>query len=253
MGFFDLLNPAFDLVDAGMASLLSPGWRLALWALAGAALTMGLYRLTSNQERMGQTRTEIRAAQRELSTFDGELDEMMPLIRRTIGLSLHQLRLSLGPALIASLPLIFLLAWVSNRFSTELPRPGTSTPVTLMEPAAGLSWNSPDAISTDNGWLVPWPEAGRTLTLAGSGGDPVLTLPLNAASPVVHQRQWWNVLIGNPAGYLPDDAPVDSIHIDLPQREYLPFGPTWARGAIAVFIAWLFLFSLTIKLAFRIH
>jgi hypothetical protein len=55
---------------------------------------------------------------------------------------------------------------------------------------------------------------------------------LTLAEPVTHieKRQWWNVLIGNPAGYLPEAGPIDSITIALPERQYLPVGPDWLRS-----------------------
>ena len=60
-------------------------------------------------------------------------------------------------------------------------------------------------------------------------------------------------LIGNPAGYLPDDAPLERIEVDLPPKEYLALGPAWLRSWYAVFFAALLAASLAIKVAARIE
>jgi hypothetical protein len=76
---------------------------------------------------------------------------------------------------------------------------------------------------------------------------------LDVAVPMLHKHQWWNVLIGNPAGYLPDQLGVKRVDLDLPPKVYLPFGPTWLHGWEAVFFAGLFVTALAIKIGFRIH
>ena len=85
------------------------------------------------------------------------------------------------------------------------------------------------------------------------GNTEVLKLPTTALSPVVHKHQWWNVLIGNPAGYLDDGQPVEAVFLELPRQAYLPFGPHWTRGWEFLFIGLLFSFSSAIKIVFRIH
>jgi hypothetical protein len=56
----------------------------------------------------------------------------------------------------------------------------------------------------------------------------------------------------NPAGYLPDDAPVDEVRIDLPRRELHGFGPSWMRGWEAIFLPVLFVAALAYKIVRRI-
>ena len=70
---------------------------------------------------------------------------------------------------------------------------------------------------------------------------------------VVHQRRWWNALIGNPAGYLPSPGDVDVVELDLPQPEFLPLGPEWLRGWMPLFFAIVLAFSLLLKFVWRLH
>ena len=84
-------------------------------------------------------------------------------------------------------------------------------------------------------------------------GTLLFSLPLEAAVPVVHQRLWWNSLIGNPNGYLPPESPVQEIAFDLERVEYLGIGPGWARTWELSYFLLLILCSLGIKVAFKIH
>jgi hypothetical protein len=57
------------------------------------------------------------------------------------------------------------------------------------------------------------------------------------AGSALQKRQWWNSLIGNPIGYLPESSPLEWIDLDLPEKEYLPFGPTWLRASYVRLLA----------------
>jgi hypothetical protein len=256
MGFFDLANPVFDQIDGFLAMLSGATGRLAIWALVGAFITMFLYRLTSRQQAMAELKPQIKEAQKALATFDGELEDVLPLVRRSLGLSARQFALALGPALLASFPLIFMLLWISNRYDLVPPAPGTPITVRAEAPSgSALSWTPGDqakAVDT-NHWQLVWPDQGESLQLNSAQAGLVLELPTAEASQVVHKRQWWNSLMGNPAGYLKDDQPVDAVFLELPWQDYLPFGPNWMRGWEFLFIGLLFSFSIIIKLVFKIH
>ena len=52
-------------------------------------------------------------------------------------------------------------------------------------------------------------------------------------------------IIGNPAGYLPEQGPIESVTIALPERQYLPVGPDWLRSWFTVALAVLVITSLS--------
>ena len=47
-------------------------------------------------------------------------------------------------------------------------------------------------------------------------------------------------------GYLPENAPVEQIRIELPVLEVVPFGPVWMHSWLFVFIPVMFIVSLAI-------
>src|SRR6185436_16008877 len=56
MGLLDLPAPFFDFVDRSLLGALPPLLRLILWAIAGAAISLTLYRLLSPQRRIAQAK-----------------------------------------------------------------------------------------------------------------------------------------------------------------------------------------------------
>jgi hypothetical protein len=182
---------------------------------------------------------------------------MWALVGRNLRLALRQIWVTFVPAIIASVPVIFLLVWVSNSFDATLPAPGEPVEVEAFAQDGAalpdLQWRGEGVRAQGDGtWTVAWPDAGRHLELLGEGDEVLLTLPPRAPVGVVHQRRWWNTLLGNPAGYLPPGQ-VDAVEIDLPRREYLPFGPGWLRGWIPFFFAVVIIVSLLLKVLWRLH
>lgn len=237
----DLSAPLFAWIDAVLGAVLPPLGRLALWAVAAGVISMALYCRLSPQRTLARLKHEAIAARADLAGYEGDLRGLWPRIGRALRLAGQQLGLTLGSALIASVPVLMLMVWLSTTYAYSLPEPGTSLAVTGIEDERTV------AIGT-----VAWPTRGESIALHDPSGLEIAALPLREPVPVVHKRYWWNAIIGNPAGYLPDAAAVDRITLDLPKRSYVAFGPGWMRGWEAVFLLGLLASSLVVKLAFGI-
>lgn len=256
MGFLDLPSPLLALADSALQFL--PGLaRIAVWALLSAIATMWLYRRFSKQQELGELKPRIKDAQRRLARYDGPLQGLWPLIGESMRLSGRQMGMTLWPALIAAVPVLFVLAFLSNHYGHRFPGPGEPVDVTAVAARpAPQQWRwhgdvEARWLSEEGRWRIHWPETAGVLEAPGYG--VVLTLPLKAPVTVVHRRLWWNVLIGNPAGYLPGDAPVDAIELGLPRQRHLGFGPDWLGYWEVPYLLLLVVLSLLIKLKFRIH
>ena len=248
MGLLDLPGPLLGWLDGALSHLITaPGLRLALWGAAGAVLSMALYWALSPQARIARIKTEAAAARQRLDSYDGAFADAWPLIGRMLRLALRQLAVVTWPAVLASLPVLCLIVWLSTAYGHSFPAADQAVevrafPASLQarltnghDPGAGQEGSRPHIEIAD--------AAGRTI------GDLDLAAPVST----VHKREWWNALIGNPAGYLPNEWPVERVEIDLPRTEYLPFGPWWLRSWEAVFFGTLLACSVAIKLAFRIQ
>jgi hypothetical protein len=257
MGVFDVASPLFSWLDGLISGWLPDTARLVLWAVVAGVASMALYGLMSNQAKLAAIKAEMAVLRQEIAAFDGPFSQMWGLVGRNLRLALRQLWVTFVPAVIASLPVVFLLVWVSTQFDATMPAPGEPVEV---EAFASDGVAPPDLHWRGEGvraegpatWAVSWPEPGRQLELLAGDDEVVLTLPPSAPVGLVHQRRWWNALLGNPAGYLPP-GPVDAVEIDLPRREYVPFGPSWLRGWIPLFFAVVIAVSLLLKILWRIH
>lgn len=239
MGLFDLPAPLFEWIDGVLDGPLSPTWRLWLWGLIGGAASMGLYWLLSPQQRIAQNKRELAEAQQALNRFEGEFSEAAPMMKRMLGLAFKQVGIVAIPALIAMLPVLCLLAWMSTSYSYRWPAPGAEVETRTTPERFHAEWlagaGSAQVLITD--------ESGARLA------NHAMTAPV----PVLHKRQWWNLLLGNPAGYLPPELPLDRVEFVLPEKEYLGFGPGWLRGWEFSFFVAVFVGALGLKLGFRIE
>lgn len=238
-GLFDLPAPLLDWIDERLAAAFPPAVVIALWAVAAGIVCLELYRIVSPQERIDHLKQEGRAAQRELSSYDGELEGAWPLIRHMLGVSLKRVGIVLPATLIGAYPVLAVLVWMSNTYGYYFPGDDS------------VAVDAPAPIEAE--WLSGSPAQSPRVQARKPGGEVVLEIPVSAPVPVLHKREWWNWLIANPAGYLPPDAPVEQIGIELPRREIIPAGPSWLRGWEAVFLPVLFIAALAYKSARRIH
>ncbi len=255
MGFFDLPAPLFGAIDQVLGLALPGVVRLVLWGVLAGWLTMVVYRRLSNQDKIQELKIEQKKQQKIISSFDGEFEELFPVIRHTLALGGRQLGLSLGPALLATIPILFIVVWVAGHFGNEQPLQGTPISIEINQdqvPFERFAWSSPDmAQQTETGWVLNWPSSEQPVSFL-QDGESLFELPLETSIPVIHKHQWWNWLMANPVGYLPEDALVESIDIALPEQQFLAFGPGWLHGWMFSFFFSFLLSSIGFKLALKI-
>lgn len=238
-GLFDLPAPLLGWLDGRLTAVVPPSVSVAIWAAVAAVLSLELYRLVSPQTKIERLKLDAREAQRELGTYDGEFGGAAPLIRRTLALSLTRVAIVLPATLVAALPIVVLLVWLSNSYGHRFPGAGEAVTVDVPPPFEAR-------------WLDAVAGEPSRVQARAPGGGVILDFPMTFPVPILHKRQWWNWLIANPAGYLPEDLRLDEVRLDLPRRELLAAGPVWSRGWEPVFLPVLFLVALAYKSARRI-
>lgn len=243
MTVFDVLRPIFEHLDSLIAIVL-PSWlRLILWATLAGGLSMGLYRKVSDQEMILRGKKELMQARERLNAFDGLLRQALPLLRDMLLTALRQvLRVGL-PAVVASLPIVFLLNWISSTYGYAYPEAGGPVRIDAVPQGFRAVWVQPG-----NAADKPYP----SIVILDDGNRIVADLPVAAPVPVIHKKKWWNVLFGNPAGYLPDGIPVERIRASLPHQQHLLWGPKWMRGWEFIFFTSLIAVSAGLKKIFKI-
>jgi hypothetical protein len=256
MGLFDLPAPLLGAIDGWLGAALPPAVRILLWGVLAGWLTMVLYRAFSRQETISALKARQKEHQKHIAGFDGEFNELLPLIREALGTGLRQLGLSLGPALLATIPVLFIITWVAGEFGYQSPAPGDTLTIAIDPSEAdrnGLQWLPGTAVEkTASGWSLTWPGNDDRVALQRAG-KTLLELPGERNIAVIHKRRWWNRLMANPLGYLDDGDPIDTIHIGLPAQRFIPAGPAWMSGWMFFFFGSFLLSSLAFKLLLGIE
>jgi hypothetical protein len=251
MGIANRAFPFFAAIDDVFAKSCSPTVSLVIWGILGGVVSMFLYRALSPQDRIAQCKTELASLRRKLSGFEGEFAQILPLLRNQLSLSLNHVSLTVWPACVASIPMLFLLAWLSVERSYTSPLPETSVVVETYPTIVEMTWSAKNESLGAGKWRLIWPPIDRVVAHA-EGGDERIVIPNGLSMPSVHKHQWWNALIGNPAGYIPDSTSIDRLYFKLTPAQYLGFGPAWMRGWEFTFFSALLLTSIVMKLVFRI-
>lgn len=252
MGLFDLAAPVLAAIDQFISILFPAGFRLVLWGTLSGWLTMLMYRRFSRQEAIAELKAAQKKQQEEIARFEGEFNELWPMVKTAFSLGFRQLGLSFGPAVLATIPILFIVAWVATTFVYAQPPTGDTVSVLAIPGRGALEWSeNAGAIADENGWSIEWPVAGDSVTLS-DGGETVLSESNDQLFAVIHKRRWWNLLFGNPAGYLPDAHHTEIVRLELPERQYLSFGPDWIRGWMFAFFGSFLLASIAFKFILKI-
>ena len=256
---FDLLSPLLSLVDDVLSKslALAPVWRIALFAALGSAVSMLLFKRLSNQVELAALKQEIKSVQKELASSDMEPGRLRKVIQQNMKLTGRQLWLSLWPALVASIPVLFLLAFSSNQFSVEAPKPDSRvyvTPQDMQGSPLEFEWLGVNAQwdARKKAWTFYQPGPGQNVSLM-LGNQKQLGLPTVVPTSVIHHKRWWNYLFANPAGYLDANVNIGMIVFNTPTQIIMNWGPGWMRGWLFAFMLFLIFFSVVIKIVWKIH
>lgn len=236
-----LPTQAFAWIDQQVLAWLPPALRLVLWSACAGALAMLLYGMLSPQSRIVDAKRELARARADLDGFDGELADALPRMRRMLGAAFRQLGLVLTPALVALAPMALLAGWIAETYGYAFPDAHDAVPVRTRPERLPAQWLPPE----------PGRDAPR-VAVADPQGHWHAEIELQTPVPVIRKRSLDAALISSPLGFLPDELPIERIELDLPQRQYLDWGPGWMRGWEFVFFTGLTLVALAIKRAFRI-
>jgi len=240
VGLLDLPHDLLARLDRAGEQVLPPLARVVLWALLAALLTMELYRLLSPQDRLAALKGRSRAARQRLNGYAGSFAGAWPLITEVVGLALRHIALVLPATLGTAIPLLVLVVYLHTTYSYRFPGPGETAAIILSEPGY------------QGHWQAPGPGPGRAVVTDRAGRVVVAVAP-RAPVPELGKWRYWNLLLGNPAGYLPSAAPIDRLQVQWPRRELLGSGPAWLRGWAPTFLLALFLFALEFKIVRRIE
>jgi len=230
----NFIFPLFSAVDRLMASAVPTLARICLWGALAGVLSVAIYAWLSPQDKIAGYKEQLKKYRRELMGNE-ELDfsEYMAISRKNLKTSMLFLCSAIGPALVSAVPVILILLWVHTALGYSAPE-GLSAEVPGKDIKLQLNM-----------------EAGKVIVKTA---DRVLYRgdPLNPPVPSVTAREWWNILLESPAGYLTDEAGVEKIRFNTRERRFVEFMPGWGEGVEFPYFVFVFITALFGRLIFGI-
>lgn len=232
-----------------------PRWGcLIVWGLLTGTASITIYSKVSPQERIEEVKKAAAEARVAMRRYDGNFDGLLPLVRKSLGLSIRQLALAAGPAFAASLPALFLIGYLDTAYAYIPPHAGAVVSVRVEPRDSAVKWSPhSSARGADGIWSVRWPVATDPITLSTSRGVTLARLPLRAPVPELEKFSPWNFLYGNPVGYIPNGTHIEAITVDMAPAEYIGIGPEWLRGWETLFFLAAAFSSILIKTRLQLH
>ncbi len=249
------LFPVLSMVDRWLAGLLPFAVRLSMWGALAGTLSITIYAKLSPQASITKLKKKTWSLQRKMLCADIEFLDILRLSKENLKTSLRLFATVLGPALVSALPVLFLASWIHTCLAYEAPPTPDDLIITAVDGNVDLRLlfysnvheKSNNEIHDHD--LVS-PEA---IIVMADNKTIYSGTPLSPPTPVIHKQRWWSVLLDSPAGYLVEDAPIDSIRLNLSKKQAVKWMPNWAAGWEFPFFVFVFLAALGIKLGFRIE
>ncbi|MBZ0168055.1 hypothetical protein MELA_02408 [Candidatus Methylomirabilis lanthanidiphila] len=125
-----LISSFFDLTLRPFQSM-SPLWALSLFSFVAGLLMLLIFRYTSNQRRIRETKNVIKAHVLELWLFRDDLRIMLSAQGRILRLNGRYLRLAMKPMLFLIIPMVLILLSLENWFGHRPLHPGEAAIVSM--------------------------------------------------------------------------------------------------------------------------
>lgn len=256
-GAINVLFPVLGFPDGALASIgVSPVLRVVLWGAVSGAIATLFYRLVSNQDRIRCQKDVARMSRKTLSAAeDAEPADVLRLALANLRVSFRLLGMVFIPSLLSSLPVLVVMVWVSTQFAFTPLSEGQSV-------SLKLDRNLPGIGVTVDGHTIAAVEPGTFLTRMSNDSELRITLAggllftgrvNDPPVAVVHKRKWWNFLVGNPAGYLEADGPLEEIRIQRERRRLAGGVPLWMGTWEFFYFATLMVVAFGLKRALRVE
>ena len=256
MGLFDALTPFWSTIDGLLEPFSNSFIRISFWALISALVSSLVFKKLSSPEKISQLKIKLKNMQNQLNQHDGDFSELKGLAIGTIKLSIKRMVLTFIPALLASIPILFILTFLSNHY--ELQQPQLNENIRL-----SIDWGnnqsqelalmqSSKTIKSGTIQTINWPSSDNPINLINAiDKSKIMTFPFDTSN-IIHKKQWWNSLIGNPAGYLVNNNNINSISFDFKTQQIIKFGPLWVRSWLFIYFFMTFTFSIIFLFLFKI-
>jgi len=269
--FNSVLTSLFDLLLAPFQSL-HPFWSLLIISLPTTILILVIFRYTSNQEGIRETKNKIRGHLLEIRLFKDDLGIVLSAQYRILLYNLRYMKYVLKPMLFMIVPMAIILIQLEGWFGYKPLKTGESAIVSVklsknnsdyfknisIKAGKGLIVETPPlrlANEKEINWRIRANESGEHNLIFDISGDKfsksviVSDGQLSRVSPIVASSLWDTFL--NPGEEpIAENFLVKRIEVDYPPRSIEIFG--WEFHWLLVFFVLTMIFGFALKGLFRV-
>jgi hypothetical protein len=229
-GFFNLIVSPFKTMD--------PIWSLAVFSLLIGILMLIIFRFTSDQQKIRETKSKIRAHIFELSLFKDDIGIVLSAQKNIFMYNLKYIKYALKPMLFMMMPLVLILIQLESWYGHRPLRPDESAIVSLklkygVEPIPDITLTTGEGIDIETpplripeerevDWRIRAQEPGEhELKFKMPGQDAVQKIIVSEAglaqiSPLASASDTRDILLNPALEPLSEGSIVEWIRIDYP-------------------------------------
>jgi hypothetical protein len=265
------LSFVFDLVMAPLA-VLPAALGLAVLALATAVGLLWVFCRTLDAGRVELAKRRMQAAIFEMRLFEDDLREVVRAARQVLRHNGAYVRAWLVPVLVASLPLMLLMAQIDGYYGRTGIMPSESTlvlaeldpignserPLVLLDAPAGLRLETSPVWFPAAGQMV-WRISPRTegeFELVLRAGRDVVTKAVRASDEVARRSprrardDFYDALRYPSEPPLPGDSPIAALSVEYPERQISFLG--WQTHWLVPYVGFLVVFAFALRRRFGV-
>jgi len=106
--------------DGFIQDFSPPIVRVIFWSALAASFSMGIYAVTSPQEKLKDISARSRELMSALARHQGDFAEHMALTKQNLRLALLRIWHTIPPTIAALAPAIYILVWMESAFEKEV-------------------------------------------------------------------------------------------------------------------------------------
>lgn len=249
--FFPFLNFFDDVLTMVNLNLFL---RILLWGVISGVIATWLYVLVSDQSVLRNQKHSLKVLRAHLANAqDGEFDEILNLSLKNLKQSLLLLKMVLWPTLVSSTPVLVIILWLSAFHSYRLPSHDILS-IELLSPIGQIEVMPPESIVKRDGRVVNLSiDNSSSIRFYDDNGVVYEGIPASPPIPFVYPWHWWNIVLGNEAGYLRSGSQLEAIHFQYEPKVLLSGVPEWISNWQFPYILGLTSTAFGLRLKFKIE
>lgn len=282
MGSLQLISSVFDLIMAPFQSMPLL-WTLSLFSLLAGLLMLLIFRYTSNQQRIRETKNGIKAHLLELWLFRDDPRIMISAQWQLLRLNGRYMKLALKPMIVMIVPMALILISLEGWFGYRPLQPGEAVIVSVQVSDGEIGLLERASLRASNGVMVETPPlripltkevdwriqangpgihkvsvdlSGLPTAQAAQAGrhlekQVVVTQGLARVSSSRLSSEFWQTLLYPSEPPIPKQLGIQRIDIHYPARSIKIFH--WETHWLVVFFVLSIVFAFAFKRIFRVE